>query len=152
MLSFTHCDIVWICEWLAPVKVYFCLVPRWQCKFVIGNFIAMPSAVINVVITLWLLCGKYMLCTVLEIADYSHSSMDGLGWVAISMLKRQVQSAIDAGVPVSLIQRAVAQCAMHTRIPEAKPAISAPWVCKRTGILLETLETSWKACSLEGDF
>ena len=60
----------------------------------------MPSAVINVVITLWLLCGKYMLCTVLEIADYSHSSMDGLGWVewvAISMLKRQVQSAIDAG-------------------------------------------------------
>ena len=71
----------------------------------------MPSAVINVVITLWLLCGKYMLCTVLEIADYSHSSMDGLGWVewvAISMLKRQVQSAIDAGVPVSLIQRAVA--------------------------------------------
>ena len=83
-----------------------------------------------------------MLCTVLEIADYSHSSMDGLGWVewvAISMLKRQVQSAIDAGVPVSLIQRAVAQCAMHTRIPEAKPAISAPQVCKRTGILLETL-------------
>ena len=49
-----------------------------------------------------------MLCTVLEIADYSHSSMDGLGWVAISMLKRQVQSAIDAGMPVSLIQRAVA--------------------------------------------
>ena len=70
-----------------------------------------------------------MLCTVLEIADYSHSSMDGLGWVewvAISMLKRQVQSAIDAGVPVSLIQRAVAH---------ENPRSQA----KRTGILLETL-------------